>query len=355
VAKHKNRSDDIFGGWVNLDLPGSKPQQFQCIEKSHLDGSQDEEGFAKVKKDIVKGRKSVIMTVPPGHWIVFFQNIIHNVVKQDIKHTSIRVYTGFRLTKKEGMLFSENADRIRRQASILIPSGQEARMYAGNHQSLHSYRVAYWSAKTFPETIIQRKSFDLVQKNLDRKAVQENQERLEEWQCAYYHKHKNLPTKKEISKQKELLSKKHLPEKVPENKDTLTVSLSKAPRHFTQGLAEMKVTPYAKYRAIEKHILEPHHSWNDLPLTWSGTSSANFKFPEAEAISRKAEKRSRSRSRSRDRKKSKRVKRIASPSRSRSRSPGYEGWRAQHRSRTRSRSVSPFRKQEYESYKRNHF
>lgn len=76
--KNIEENDEIFGGWLNLDMTD---QYFSCIPGSHLSISQKKlkPGFATIPPDQIESiseyRHKFI--VPPGHMIIFPQYIIH--------------------------------------------------------------------------------------------------------------------------------------------------------------------------------------------------------------------------------------------------------------------------------------
>jgi hypothetical protein len=117
-AWHRDQSptlDTVFGGWVNLDLPTlggmvQGTQYFSCNLRTHRT-TPEQAGFVKLKKktpefEAAKLAKTVL-SVAPGHWVVFFQNLIHEVHPRKMTYDSLRLFVGFRLTKSLRPLFDE--------------------------------------------------------------------------------------------------------------------------------------------------------------------------------------------------------------------------------------------------------
>jgi len=115
---HRDQSptlDTVFGGWVNLDLSelggaAQGTQYFSCNPGTHR-LSPAQVGFAALKKktpefEAAKAAKTVV-AVPPGHWVVFFQNLVHEVHPRKIAYDSLRLFVGFRLTQSPRPLFEE--------------------------------------------------------------------------------------------------------------------------------------------------------------------------------------------------------------------------------------------------------
>jgi len=138
--------DVILGGWVNLDPDGSPPQQFSCSPGTHRDKS-DKTGFAKIK---TAPENTKVYNVPPGHIIMFYQNLIHEVKPQKAKFESHRLYLGWRLTNSDKPLFDHD-EVIRTQGVPKIPSGQVPPMYAKLHMVNHKHMVEEISRRIKPE------------------------------------------------------------------------------------------------------------------------------------------------------------------------------------------------------------
>jgi len=139
--------DIILGGWINLDPDGSPNQKFSCSPGTHRDVPNDQTGFAKTK-EIPKNKK--IYEVPPGHIILFHQNILHEVKAQKAKFESHRLYLGWRLTNSNAPLF-DHTSIIENQGVPKIPSGQIPPMYAKLHWVNHRHMIEEISQRIKPE------------------------------------------------------------------------------------------------------------------------------------------------------------------------------------------------------------
>lgn len=148
-------TDDIFGGWINLDI--DKTQYFSCVPGTHLEkGSKT--GFAKIEKadvDIYKNKKQKI-SILPGHWVIFYQNIVHEVIPRKMDSNSYRVYLGFRLTPQKNSLY-DNDPIIANQSVPLLPGGMRPPMYAAMNVNFHLKQLIEWSASTFKEKCLEMK------------------------------------------------------------------------------------------------------------------------------------------------------------------------------------------------------
>jgi len=130
-------NDELFGGWLNLD---EENQYFSCIPGSHLGKRQKElvKGFAVIPQEQVPiiGAYRHKFSVPPGHMIVFPQYILHEVVARRSEKNMMRVFTGWRTTISNDYLHPDTKEKIKRQAVMPLPSGQQPPMFSANHGSM---------------------------------------------------------------------------------------------------------------------------------------------------------------------------------------------------------------------------
>lgn len=145
--------DVIFGGWINLDLENE--QRFSCIPGSHIIRT-DVTGF--VKETPVDESQKKIYSIPSGHWIVFYQNILHEVLPGKTKFTSIRLYTGFRLTDSDVSLYNEEATLKDQGVITHLPGGGVVPMYTANHLRFHAEKTITWSQNTFQPQCLETKT-----------------------------------------------------------------------------------------------------------------------------------------------------------------------------------------------------
>ena len=162
---HHDEGDIIYGGWINLDPPGTPNQRFSCVPGNFLrpDGHHTE-GFVRFDaKDAasiaaLEAAKQIV-EIPPGHIVIFNQSLAHEILPGKIKFLSYRLFVGWRITdsmesiydyihrkevgekKKKKAKKTENsqpeprtlADIIETQACPSIGSGQFPPMYGVNH------------------------------------------------------------------------------------------------------------------------------------------------------------------------------------------------------------------------------
>lgn len=126
--------DMTFGGWLNFD---AKSQWFSCAPGTHSLKGTPKGGFKKVKKDklekqLLKNPPTKI-EIPPGHIIVFFETILHEVVSEKKNYDSMRLFLGWRLTHNNNPLYSGNIDAAINFATPRLKSGQLPPMYSLLH------------------------------------------------------------------------------------------------------------------------------------------------------------------------------------------------------------------------------
>jgi hypothetical protein len=153
--------DMIFGGWVNLDL--TNEQRFSCIPGSHLSSIDEREtGFARETQ--VDESQKRIYQIPPGYCIVFFQNILHEVLPGKVKTDSIRLYLGWRLTDSTTPLYNHEIAIRDQGVPSNLPGGGAITMFAPNHLSFHAQNTITWSQNTFkPQCLEQKNTLKLGQ------------------------------------------------------------------------------------------------------------------------------------------------------------------------------------------------
>jgi hypothetical protein len=103
--------DSFYGGWLNLD---DTPQYFSHVPGTHEAPRSAREvkgvkftGFHMCteddKKDFAVKKKR--LEVPPGHLLIFSQDLIHEIVAEARPAESTRLFIGFRLTTSDAPLF----------------------------------------------------------------------------------------------------------------------------------------------------------------------------------------------------------------------------------------------------------
>ena len=137
--------ESVFGGWINLD---DQPQSFCCALSTHTDPiivrkGRSESGF--VAQETPSHTTPTTIKVPPGHAIVFYQKILHQVAPQTYKQDSFRQFQVFRIVSSsippEPLFPRETIHRwIQDQATPLLPSGQHPPIFSSNHSSIFLFR-----------------------------------------------------------------------------------------------------------------------------------------------------------------------------------------------------------------------
>jgi hypothetical protein len=150
--------DVIFGGWVNLD---DTPQYFSCAPGTHKEVGNQNFGFAKIESPEEQAKYRRLMTrveIPPGHAIVFYERIVHEVLAIKATQTSMRLFLGWRVTDSDQPLFGKQTtlDWLREQAAPLIKSGQKPAQYPSCYTNFprNFAKLTAWSERTFvPECL----------------------------------------------------------------------------------------------------------------------------------------------------------------------------------------------------------
>lgn len=157
-SKYASGNDLVFGGWINLD---STSQWFHCVPKTHMKNALSHSGFAIItdKEEKQKLKKFTYkIEIPPGHILVFYENMIHEVVSKEATETMVRLHLGWRLTTSTGMN-EEVKKAIDDQGVPPIKSGQMAPMYSPMHIGPvdATNRLLQWSEDSFePQCLVTR-------------------------------------------------------------------------------------------------------------------------------------------------------------------------------------------------------
>ena len=171
-----DESDEIFGGWINLD---STDQKFSAVRGSHLGVSLHSlrPGFARVPSEQIPLVKPYAtksngpfgpILCPPGHMIVFPQYIVHQVMGIPAPHIMKRLFTGWRMCTTPDTLHPGKIPRLQAQAIMPLPSNQLPPMFSQHHGSawmnreFHpiarndpiEYSTGGWLRETLKETLL---------------------------------------------------------------------------------------------------------------------------------------------------------------------------------------------------------
>ena len=138
IAVGMQPGDEVFGGWINLD---NEMQMFSCVEGSHKEARQKagSSGFAPLTKSesdkYKKDKRKVKVPVPPGYMLVFFEQLVHEVVPIKAHIVAHRLFIGWRITNATEPLMGMDSllGKLKTQAVMPLKSGQVPPMYAKLH------------------------------------------------------------------------------------------------------------------------------------------------------------------------------------------------------------------------------
>lgn len=152
--------DVIFGGWVNL---ADRDQYFSYVPSSHRPNSTQHRGFVKIKKATalrIKHEKLVRkIVIPPGAILVFFENIIHEVVSKSFMYTLVRQHLAFRPTRSTDIRPANLMSKIDDQAVIMLKSSQQPPMHAKLHWVNWVEKLNKWAVESLDERLLIRRTF----------------------------------------------------------------------------------------------------------------------------------------------------------------------------------------------------
>lgn len=142
--------DMTFGGWINLNSDCT--QYFSCVKGDYLrphDPRREAKGFSKISKEeaALLRKKSSKVSIPPGHTVIFFENILHEVLASSSKKRMKRLFLGWRLTPCDDFIVPDFLDRMKSMDSIPLKSGQEPTMYRPLHWCNYRDKLAEWATK----------------------------------------------------------------------------------------------------------------------------------------------------------------------------------------------------------------
>lgn len=128
-------ADEIFGGWVNL---GENENYFTYAKGTHTE-PRGTGGFAKITNPAPYDAKRVRVTVPPGHMVIFYEHVAHEVTSVPVQKVDLRLFIGWRLTHATTPLIADINKRLDEQGIVRIKSGQECPMHAALHWYVHEH------------------------------------------------------------------------------------------------------------------------------------------------------------------------------------------------------------------------
>lgn len=175
VTPNLKESDKMFGGWINLD---DENQYFSCVPGTHIiaQSNMKTKGFAAIKKGTPEFEKlneqKIKVSIPPGHCIIFFQHIIHEVLSKKMKHDSYRVFNSFRITDDTNPIFDIESV-LDNQSVPRLPSNQIPPMYAKLHWTNWVEKIETWSKRINDKCVEERymkaknKTFKVVHQHMN--------------------------------------------------------------------------------------------------------------------------------------------------------------------------------------------
>ena len=134
----------IFGGWINLN---DHDEYFACCPGSQRIGTGGNINFQTIPKEERPEWKAreVKVPIPPGHLVVFYENIVHRVYTGK-KRREYRLFVGWRIgTNRDDELDPTLHERMVRHQVPKIKGGMQPPVYARQHMASWIERVAEWS------------------------------------------------------------------------------------------------------------------------------------------------------------------------------------------------------------------
>lgn len=149
-------TDTVYGGWVNLD---PFDQYFSGCPGTHKEVAKNR-GFAKIGKEEMKKYKGKqqLITIPPGHILIFYERMVHEVLPSKKKEDQHRMFLGWRTTYSKVPLVPNVEALIKLQAPMPIKSGQQCTQYSTMHWTNWRQRLSDWSVKNFKPEFLEQKT-----------------------------------------------------------------------------------------------------------------------------------------------------------------------------------------------------
>jgi hypothetical protein len=136
AVQAEGQFQETFGGWINLD---DTSQYFNCVKGTHS-AVNTGKGFASIKNAEEKKRyehNCSSVEIPPGHLVVFYEHIVHEVLGKKKPYPIYRLFVGWRVTSDDNPLIPNNVtelkNKLQTQAVMKLKSNQISPMYAKLH------------------------------------------------------------------------------------------------------------------------------------------------------------------------------------------------------------------------------
>jgi hypothetical protein len=149
-SPNAHADDIVLGGWINLNT--DKDQAFSGVLGTHILASPSRKGFSSIpRKDRAAFKALATKTlIPPGHMLIFVQNMVHEVLSRKEKSDTLRLFTAFRLTPRalgRGETLIPSMPRVLRDMEpVPMKSSQMPPMWASMHWNLHRSLIASFTA-----------------------------------------------------------------------------------------------------------------------------------------------------------------------------------------------------------------
>ena len=154
-AKLALDDDKIFGGWWNFN---DESQYFSCVPGTHK-GIVGHSGFAAIKDkkeiELLKNKK-VLVEIPAGCIMIFYEQTIHEVLAKKSKTDIYRLFLGWRVTKSSKSLYPIQK-LLNEQGVMPLKSGQMPPMYATLHWTNWREKIVDFSSNINPKCLEMKK------------------------------------------------------------------------------------------------------------------------------------------------------------------------------------------------------
>ena len=178
---------EMFGGWINLDQTS---QYFNCVLGTHTT-VPGQNGFSKIKDDTQiqhYENNCVSVEIPPGHIIVFFEHIVHEIVSKKHASPMYRLFVGWRLSTDTNPLFpSDIPSKLYSQDVMKLKSGQIPTMYSKLHWTNWRKKITEFSQNIVSQCKTNRTVRSGKEKGIEYKdIVQQTMKSLSEYKLPMY-------------------------------------------------------------------------------------------------------------------------------------------------------------------------
>lgn len=147
-----NATDVFYGSALNLNE--DIDQVFTLVPGSHTNSARTDGGeFTPLTATEDLLAREIQVVIPPGHMLVFNENIVHRISGKKPKKTILRNGFGFRITDSEISWAPDNERRLAEQAPLIHKGGEIAPMYPKLWKLNWPDKCEEYSAKLIPEMV----------------------------------------------------------------------------------------------------------------------------------------------------------------------------------------------------------